>query len=741
MYTIFQTNTPYSLQTDLGTDGVLVYVQQRPLSDHIMDTIYRFRENGYKVFGMISASHDYGCIYTNGGFDGIRHEDEVQRDRNGHPLMIGLHTYYMVPTIGWREYLTTFCQQAVDAGLDGIVLEEPEYWFRAGYSSAFQKAYDNIYGIGAHRQIEDNKAGFLKAQMYFECLSGVIRDTKDYAASCGKVFKVYIAEHSLINYASWHITCPTAKFAQIPELDGIIGQVWTGTARCPKTCYGKTQEYIFETAFLEYSFFDQLAAVKDKEYFLLTDPVEDAVDYNTRYTWDDYRTWYTDTLVASLMQRHVTRYEVMPWPHRVFCEPLKNGARDQMGWQELYTAYRTANPDVQEGQESAIAAFERYLSNFYNRDVTFGDYSVDLFRQFKAEIGWEQEKADSLEKTVTKMAAFAWRDGPKIPSSYTEFLRFMQGVQQRMHEWPSDISTVRGRAAILIGDSAMYCLETSSEPVFTQNIPTVKNADVLFFSIALPLLQSGYLIEVLAEEALPGEADRNDLPDFLVVPLDCFFCDTATVLPFLLDFSEKGGHLVIAGCMERIQQLESKGPDLFKRSVKVIETTPLSLENMERQENPFVAFANACCPDEKYGTSLMVRRGPYVVGRQYSESCILPGQYLDLLRDTPVIYDDVLPANEAPFLLKRLDRTAASCLIEASAGVKLLEEATGYVLLESSGPIGTRNGIYLYLASSRMPIIQGIPSEGVAYRTDPSGTIAKVTWPNSEKSVRIQINF
>ncbi len=51
-----------------------------------------------------------------------------------------------------------------------------------------------------------------------------------------------------------------------------------------------------------------------KRLWFLADPVED----NPEHDWGDYQRNYEATLVASLLQPDVSRYEVMPWPERVF---------------------------------------------------------------------------------------------------------------------------------------------------------------------------------------------------------------------------------------------------------------------------------------------------------------------------------------------------------------------------------------------------------------------------------------
>ena len=51
-----------------------------------------------------------------------------------------------------------------------------------------------------------------------------------------------------------------------------------------------------------------------KAVWFLNDPVED----DPNHSWEDYRTNWESTLTASLLWPQVWRYEVMPWPERVF---------------------------------------------------------------------------------------------------------------------------------------------------------------------------------------------------------------------------------------------------------------------------------------------------------------------------------------------------------------------------------------------------------------------------------------
>jgi hypothetical protein len=96
--------------------------------------------------------------------------------------------------------------------------------------------------------------------------------------------------------------------------DGYIAQVWTGTARTPNMYHGQLKERTFETAFLEYGVMQNLVRSTGRNVWYLNDPVED----NPNHDWTDYRRNWESTLTASLFQPEVSRYEVAPWPERVF---------------------------------------------------------------------------------------------------------------------------------------------------------------------------------------------------------------------------------------------------------------------------------------------------------------------------------------------------------------------------------------------------------------------------------------
>jgi hypothetical protein len=117
-----------------------------------------------------------------------------------------------------------------------------------------------------------------------------------------------------LNYAQWKIVSPESSLARLKGCDGYIAQVWTGTSRTPNFYRGVFRERTFETAFLEYAAMQNLVRSTGRTVWYLNDPVED----NPGHDWKDYQSNWESTLVASLFQPEVSKYEVAPWPERVF---------------------------------------------------------------------------------------------------------------------------------------------------------------------------------------------------------------------------------------------------------------------------------------------------------------------------------------------------------------------------------------------------------------------------------------
>jgi hypothetical protein len=208
-------------------------------------------------------------------------------------------------------------KRVIDAGIDAIYLEEPEFWTRAGYSQAFKEEWQKYYNSPWQPQHESPENTFmankLKYHLYYNALNEVFTYAKAYGKSKGMNVRCYVPTHSLVNYASWQIVSPEASLASLPCVDGYIAQVWTGTSREPTFFNGIKKERVFENAYLEYGSMESMTAPTGRKTFFLTDPIED-----WPRDWGDYKKNYQATFTAQLLYPMIADYEVMPWPDRIY---------------------------------------------------------------------------------------------------------------------------------------------------------------------------------------------------------------------------------------------------------------------------------------------------------------------------------------------------------------------------------------------------------------------------------------
>jgi hypothetical protein len=321
--TCFQTSQPWSPSANLRSDVAIVYGVDPGLPQRIQT----WRDHGYRIHVMTGVSWGNYQDYLYGRFDGINHEDEAQTDRAGNKISHGGDVYYMCPGTNFGKFLSVGVQRALDAGAEAIHLEEPEFWVRGGYSEGFKREWKAFYGTDwepPHSSVDAQwRASKLKYYLYRRALQQVFDHVQDYNRRSGRQVRCYVPTHSLLNYAHWRIVSPESSLARLKGCDGYIAQVWTGTSRTPNLYRGQLRERTFETAFLEYGAMQNLVRATGRTVWYLNDPVED----NPNHDWEDYRVNWESTLVASLFQPEVWRYEVAPWPERVFAGRYPRKAR------------------------------------------------------------------------------------------------------------------------------------------------------------------------------------------------------------------------------------------------------------------------------------------------------------------------------------------------------------------------------------------------------------------------------
>jgi hypothetical protein len=334
--TCFQTGQAWSGPGNLRSDVAIVY----GIDPGLPQRIGTWRDRGYRIHVMTGVSWGNYQDYLYGRFDGTNHEDAAQTDRNGNKIGHGGDVYYMCPDTNYGKFLCVGVQRALDAGAEAIHLEEPEFWVRGGYSPEFKRQWRSYFGDDwqpPHSSVDAQwRTSTLKYFLYRRALQQVFDYVQDFNRRTGRHVRCYVPTHSLLNYAHWRIVSPESSLSRLNGCDGYIAQVWTGTSRTPNMYRGKLRERTFETAFLEYGAMQNLVRGTGRQVWYLNDPVED----NPNHDWEDYRVNWESTLVASLFQPEVWRYEVAPWPERVFAGryPRRSGTRQR---QAIPPAYAT----------------------------------------------------------------------------------------------------------------------------------------------------------------------------------------------------------------------------------------------------------------------------------------------------------------------------------------------------------------------------------------------------------------
>jgi hypothetical protein len=321
--TTFQTSSPWIPQIDVRSDMAIVYGVNDRKGSTFEQRVQSWRDRGYTIAFMTGIAWGQYYDYFLGQWDGQNHLGVGQVTQKGDTIFHGKNMPYVVPVQSFINYMkTAVVKRVIDAGINTVFLEEPEFWARAGYSAPFKEEWQKYYGFPWRPQDASPENTYLssklKYHLYYDAISQVSAYAKEYAKSKGHSVKVYIATHSLVNYSSWKIVSPEASLASLPGIDGYIAQVWTGTSREPTYFSGKEKERVFENAFLEYGSMLSMTAPTGRKVYFLTDPIED-----WPRDWADYKKNYQATFTAEILYPTIDNYEVMPWPERIYTRPYK----------------------------------------------------------------------------------------------------------------------------------------------------------------------------------------------------------------------------------------------------------------------------------------------------------------------------------------------------------------------------------------------------------------------------------
>jgi hypothetical protein len=322
--TLFQTNSGYDPRLAIAVDGVIVH-RHGEAAELLRRHIASWKERGYLVGRMFFADSDATNEYWTGKWDGTPHPDEVERDARGNVVKCADIRPYMLPTEGWARYLEEMTRRSIDAGADAVLPEEPLAHVFTGYEKALQSLWLRRYGRAWQPESASPEAHFLTAQLknelYLELERRLARTTAARAREVGRDIPFVMPVHSLYSNVASRLVAPLGTSTGAREIDGYIGQVWTGPVNWAQANYDSPEKFFFDSAYVLYDYFVELTAGTGKRLWLLADPVED----DPRHEWKEFEAWYRHCVAAKLLFPDVDAYEVMPWPDRIFLPGYHTG--------------------------------------------------------------------------------------------------------------------------------------------------------------------------------------------------------------------------------------------------------------------------------------------------------------------------------------------------------------------------------------------------------------------------------
>lgn len=702
--TSFQTGQGYIAQHDLATDIVIVAAEG-------VAPIQSWAGRGYEVHAMAGFRAGTAYVEENPG--------EVQTDRDGQPLVIAGSSFYMVPTEQRRMIFRERFERAVRNGAQAVCPEEPEYFARAGYSGAFRAEWERHYGRPwepPHSSVQARwDAERLKARMEHDLLASIFEPM----AESRPGVKRYLLAHSPLNYAEWAITFAHADAVRSLPIDGFVGQVWTGTARTPLPVDGERSERTFEHAFLEYSSVHHLTRGTGIETWFLMDPLED----HAGRTMEDYRDNYHRTLAASLLFPAIVRFEVLPWPNRIFG--------------------RVPNAFATE-----IGIVTRVLQDMAHHPGFEADWGVDGIAAFVSDsLMWQRGGPhDRGTEDVLGMAA------PLVCHGIPAELAHLDRAAEPGYLLPFDLLLITYEGLKPLGpevhdgivqrvrDGAVLVLCLGDDPFravdgwwHAEGFEAPEHHLLRAFGLDAP--QPGAALLEPAPWAWTGSSDGSlpswDVPAETVVTDVAGFGDTLATagdVAVVASAEFEAGHVVVVGLPPRTF-LESPGAgDTWRRVIALA----CGISGQAYRESPWMA----------------AQRGPYLVVGAIREPYQRSGSYVDLLDATlPEVREISVPAGQAGLFLdlERLPSDGRPAIACTSSRVVWRRRAPQMVECVLRGPAGVRGSLRIRLGSATIAGADAVDAWGTAIETtwsrEEGRTTGLLRYPEQPLGLGLRLRF
>ena len=717
--TAFQEASPYFPQTDSRADVAIVY----GLDPSFEARFARWKAAGYRLHVMTGVAWGSYQDYVRGVWDGEPHYDDAQAAAGGfkleHGISQGHDCFYMMPSTAYARYLGEKLHRVIDAGAVAIHLEEPEFWVRGGYGEGFRREWAEFYGEPwqdpASSPDARYRAAKLKQRLYTRALAYLFADLKAYAVEKGiPDFKCYVPTHSLVNYAHWRIVSPESQLLTIPECDGLIAQVWTGTSRTPNVYRGVRKQRTFEAGYCEYAACTAIVRGTDKRLWQLADPIED----NPSYCWDDYRVNWECTVAGSLLVEDSERFEIMPWPRRVFMRSYPTVNLLTLPLAPLLDAYLARLEAAGETQLLADTrrAIDLFLE-FYRAhgeesrqetlgfadladraaEMRFGDVWGAVSGFYKHLATWaDQEDAQRLRDAVARFYHDPTDQRAFIPEAYATELQIVFNALRDMHR-PDETAWLHGQTGVglAIADSLM----------FQRGDPEPSDADMSsFYGLAMPLVKHATALTMVQLERVPDPGYLDNVR-VLLLTYEGQKPPSPAIHTALADWVRRGNALVLFGGGDAYDGVREwwnqDGTDYARPQehlterlglgrapaagtypcaaghVIIVPASPAALAHDPQGAEIVLAHVRAARASLglpwAVGNLLALRRGPYVVAAGMDESTtaeatVLPGTFVNLFDAALPVLTDPAIAPDTRRLLVDLARCPDHPWVIAAAG-------------------------------------------------------------------------
>ncbi len=783
--TCFQEAGNFNPRVDSQADVAIVYEINPTLDERIA----HWREAGYRIHVMTGVAWGSYADYMRGEWDGLTHYEDAQTAagdfRLEHGISQGHDNFYMMPSRAYTRYLSQKLRRVVEAGALAIHLEEPEFWIRAGYGLGFQREWAEFYGEPWQDPASSPDARYrsskLQQHLYTRTLAFLFKEIKAYAREKEMPgFQCYVPTHSLINYAHWGIVSPESQLLTIPDCDGVIGQVWTGTSRTATVYAGIRKQRTFEAGYCEYAACAAMLRGTGKKLWQLADPIED----DPNFCWDDYRINWECTVAASLLVPDSENFEIMPWPRRIFMHsyPTVNLGTLPLGLLlEGYLKRLQAG-----GKEKLLAQTNRAIHSFLDftqgsqrpgendpstrlSGLLFSDVWRYLDDYYKQLASWEdQGDAQRLRDALSAFYFNAAGERAAIPESYATELQIVFNALPDL-SWPGETRWLYGQTGVglAISDTLMY----------QRDEPAPSDADMSsLYGLAMPLVKNSTALEMVQLERVtdPGTLDHLRV---ILVTYEGQKPTSPQVHQALAEWVQKGNALILFGAgdaydtvrewwnqngrdyprpQDHLTELLGLGIDpeagMHPCGKGILIMEPISPASLAHETGgPKLVLSKVQRAREALGLTwsiadlLALQRGPYVVAagmdEALSESNVsLPGMWVNLFDAELSIHTNPAIRPDTRWLLYDLSRCPQHPWVIAAAGRVEQEHYTEHSLsFTVSGMAKTQCSLRARLPSEPVSVSAGGNLAGWAW--EPPSRTALVKFPNHNHGVTVEIRW